>query len=181
MPVEVGKPVEGGKPVKELHLNAYAKVNLTLNVVGARSDGYHEIESVMHTIALHDSITLREAGTGVEVLVTNSEVPNDHRNLVVRAAQLLRDAFAVKREDVRDVGRLLRNVFEDLITAAHPLVGDVKKRILRGEAYGAALSGTGPTVFGLMANEAAARKVAEELQALPEVDVQVTRTFAEER
>src|SRR5256885_6914833 len=40
------------------------------------------------------------------------------------------------------------------------------KRILRGEAYGAALSGTGPTVFGLMANEAAARKVAEELQAL---------------
>ena len=90
-------------------------------------------------------------------------------------------ADAVKREDVRDVGRLLRNVFEDLITAAHPLVGDVKKRILRGEAYGAALSGTGPTVFGLMANEAAARKVAEELQALPEVDVQVTRTFAEER
>src|SRR2546428_284868 len=84
MPVEVGKPVEGGKPVKELHLNAYAKVNLTLNVGGARSDGYHEIESVMHTLALHDSITLREAGTGVEVLVTNSEVPNDQRNLVVR-------------------------------------------------------------------------------------------------
>src|SRR3989441_8292091 len=97
MPVEVGKPVEGGKPVKELHLNAYAKVNLTLNVVGARSDGYHEIESVMHTIALHDSITLREAGTGVEVLVTDSEVPNDHRNLVVRAAQLLREAFGVER------------------------------------------------------------------------------------
>src|SRR3989441_10032318 len=97
MPVEVGKPVEGGKPVKELHLNAYAKVNLTLNVGGARSDGYHEIESVMHTIALHDSITLREAGTGVEVLVTNSEVPNDQRNLVVRAAQLLREAFGVER------------------------------------------------------------------------------------
>src|SRR3989449_6170536 len=97
MPVEVGKSVEGGKPVKELHLNAYAKVNLTLNVGGARSDGYHEIESVMHTIALHDSITLREAGTGVEVLVTNSEVPNDQRNLVVRAAQLLREAFGVER------------------------------------------------------------------------------------
>ena len=302
MPVEVGKPVEGGKPVKELHLNAYAKVNLTLNVGGARSDGYHEIESVMHTIALHDSITLREAGTGVEVLVTNSEVPNDQRNLVVRAAQLLREAFgvernvqielvkripaaaglgggssdaavtllglaqmwklrldgrellalatklgsdvpffleggaavargrgerlaflpplpttwivlarprvavttewayrqlnpaaiavrpdtaamvdAVKREDVRDVGRLLCNVFEDLIISSYPIVGELKSRVLRGEAYGAALSGTGPTVFGLMANEAAARKVADELQVLPDVDVQVTRTFAEER
>jgi len=302
MPVEVGKPVEGGKPVKELHLNAYAKVNLTLNVLGARSDGYHEIESVMHTLALHDSITLREAGTGVEVLVSDGEVPNDQRNLVVRAAQLLREAFsvdrnvqielvkriplaaglgggssdaavtllglaqmwklrldgrellslatklgsdvpffleggaavargrgerlaflpplpttwvvlarphvpiatewayrqfnpaaitarpdtaammdAVKREDVRDVGRLLRNVFEDLLVSLHPIVGELKARVLRGEAYGAALSGTGPTVFGLMANEAAARKVADELQGLPDIDVHVTRTFAEVR
>jgi len=88
---------------------------------------------------------------------------------------------AVKREDVRDVGRLLCNVFEDLIISSHPIVGELKSRVLRGEAYGAALSGTGPTVFGLMANEAAARKVADELQVLPDVDVQVTRTFAEER
>ncbi len=302
MPVEVGKPVEGGKPVKELRLNAYAKVNLTLNVLGERSDGYHEVESVMHTIALHDSITLREAGAGVEVIVHDGDVPNDHRNLVVRAAQLLRETYgvertvqielvkripaaaglgggssdaavtllglaqmwkvrldgreltalagklgsdvpffleggaavargrgerltflpplpttwvvlarprvavatewayrelnpsaiarrpdtdamadAVRREDVREVGRLLRNVFEDLVVSTHPIVGDLKGRILNGEAYGAGLSGTGPTVFGLMANEAAARKVADDLATLADVDVHVTRTFAEVR
>src|SRR5207247_3960046 len=62
-------------------------------------------------------------------------------------------ADAVKREDVRDVGRLLRNVFEDLITAAHPLVGAVKKRILKGEAYGAAMRRSGPNDVGRMANE----------------------------
>lgn len=300
MPVEVGTPVEGGKPVKELHLNAYAKVNLTLNVLGPRGDGYHEVETVMHTIALYDSLTLREAGTNVEVMVTTGEAPNDQRNLVARAAQLLRETFgvernvqielikripaaaglgggssdaavtllglaqmwklrldarelvalatklgsdvpfflqggaavargrgervtylptlpatwmvlarprlpvltewvyrqfnagaittrpdtaamidAVRREDVRGVGRLLRNVFEEVVVATHPLVGELKNRILKGEAYGAALSGTGPTVFGLMANEAAARKVADELQPLPDVDVYVTRTFAE--
>lgn len=302
MPVEVGKPVEGGKPVKELHLNAYAKINLTLDVLGARSDGYHEIETVMHTIALHDSITLREAGGGVELIVNNGEVPNDHRNLVVRAAQLLRETFGIDRnvqielvkrvpaaaglgggsadaavtllglaqmwklrldgrelmalagklgsdvpffleggaaaargrgerltflpplpttwvvlarpqvavstewayrqlntaaiaarpdtaamvqavthEDIREVGRLLRNVFEDLIIPLHPIVGDLKARMLTGETYGAGLSGTGPAVFGLMANEAAARKVADELAGLEGVEVQVTRTFAEER
>src|SRR2546425_2649646 len=97
MPVEVGKPVEGGKPVKELRLNAYAKVNLTLNVLGERPDGYHEIESVMHTIALHDSLTLREAGAGVEVIAHGDEVPSDHRNLVARAAALLRETFGVER------------------------------------------------------------------------------------
>ena len=88
---------------------------------------------------------------------------------------------AVKREDVREVGRLLRNVFEEMIATTHPLVAQLKQRILRGEAYGAGLSGTGPTVFGLMANEAAARKVADELHMLPDIDVFVTRTFAEAR
>ena len=97
MSLEVGKAIEGGKPVKELHLNAYAKINLTLDVLEARSDGYHDIETVMHTIALHDSVTLREAGAGVEVIVHDGEVPNDHRNLVMRTAQLLRETFKVDR------------------------------------------------------------------------------------
>jgi len=73
------------------------------------------------------------------------------------------------------------NVFEDLLVKRYPVVGQLKRRILAGEAYGATLSGTGPTVFGLMANEAAARKTAEELRALPDVEVLVSRTFAEER
>src|SRR2546428_7493030 len=97
MPVEVGKPVEGGKPVKELHLNAYAKVNLTLNVGGARSDGYHEIESVMHTPALHDSITLPEAGASAEGPLTNSGEPHDQTNLVRRAGLLFPGKVGVGR------------------------------------------------------------------------------------
>lgn len=303
MSVEVGQRQEGGKPVKELHLNAYAKVNLSLDVGPERPDGYHEIESVMHTISLHDSITLREAGTGTEVIVNDGvSVPTDHRNLVARTAEMLREMFAVtrpvqieltkripvaaglgggssdaavtllglvqmwklrldgrellalatklgadvpfflegggavargkgerltylpplpttwialaqprvevstawayrqlpsggvsprpntasmieavKHEDVREVGRLMHNVFEEVVAQTHPLIKDLKTRILRGESYGASMSGTGPTVFGLMANEAAARKVADDLRANPDVDVYVTRTFAENR
>jgi 4-diphosphocytidyl-2-C-methyl-D-erythritol kinase len=90
-------------------------------------------------------------------------------------------AEAIRRRDVPAVGRLLCNVFEDVVAAHHPVVAELKARILRGEAYGAAMTGTGPTVFGLMANEAAARRVAEALGAMPDVDVIVTRTFAEER
>jgi len=288
--------------LKELHLNAYAKVNLALNVLGPRVDGYHDVETVLHTIDLHDAVTLREREEGIEVRTDSPAVPADARNLVVRAAQVLRDTFgvqrgveidirkgipvasglgggssdaaitlmglvqmwkirlngrglislaaslgsdvpffleggaalargrgervswlpplpttwivlarprvevstawaygsldlpsialrpdagamaeAMRREDLPGVGRLLGNVFEGLLVRTHPVVGDLKRRMLAGEAYGATLSGTGPTVFGLMANEAAARKTAEDLAVLPDVEVVVSRTFAEER
>ncbi len=287
--------------MKELRLNAYAKVNLALNILGKRDDGYHDIETVLHTVVLHDVITLRESGEGISVVADADTVPSDGTNLVHRAATLLREEYqvprpveieirktipvasglgggsadaavtlmglcqmwklrldgrelsalaarlgsdvpffltggaavargrgdrvqplpalpptwvvlacpriavltewaykhyhessaahpqvaslveAIRRRDVPGVGRLLGNVFEDMIVTRHPIVGEIKSRILRGEAYGAAMSGTGPSVFGLMANDAAAQRVAEDLRQLPDVDVFVTRTFAEER
>jgi len=288
--------------VKELHLNAYAKVNLALNVLQKRDDGYHEVETVLHTVVLHDLITLRESGDGIQVSTEGEPLPAGAVNLVHRAATLLREQYsvsrpveievkkripvaaglgggsadaamtlmglaqmwklrldgrelrvlasrlgsdvpffleggaavargrgervqalpplpstwvvlarpriqvltewaygqfqgsevgrrpdvpalldAIRRRDVPAVGRLLGNVFEEMIAARHPVVADLKTRILRGEAYGASMSGTGPTVFGLMANEAAAQRVADDLRSLPDVDVHITRTFAEER
>jgi len=288
--------------VKELHLNAYAKVNLALNVLDKREDGYHEVETVLHTIALHDLITLRETGEGINVTTDGEALPAGAANLVYRAATLLREQYsvprpveievqkripvaaglgggsadaamtlmglaqmwklrldgrelhalaarlgsdvpffldggsavargrgervlplpplpttwvvlarprvsvltewayrhlqptgitrrpdvptlveAVRRRDVPAVGRLLGNVFEEFIAGRHPIVSDVKARILGGEAYGAAMTGTGPTVFGLMANEAAARRVADDLGTIQDLDVFVTRTFAEQR
>ncbi len=289
--------------MKELRLNAYAKVNLALDVLQRRDDGYHEVETVLHTIALHDEITLRESGEGVRVTATNGEaVPTGPDSLVYRAAAMLREQHgiqrpveieihkripvaaglgggsadaavtlmglaqmwklrldgrslrvlagqlgsdipfflvggaavargrgervqalsplpatwvvlarprfpvltewayrqirpqeitqrpdvpsllaAVARRDVPAVGRLLHNVFEPVIAAHHPIVAEAKSIILRGEAYGAVMTGTGPSVFGLMANEAAARRVGETLKAIEALDVFVTRTFAEER
>ncbi|MDR7522029.1 MAG: 4-(cytidine 5'-diphospho)-2-C-methyl-D-erythritol kinase [Armatimonadota bacterium] len=288
--------------VKELRLNAYAKVNLGLNVLERREDGFHEVETILHTIALHDEITLREAGEGVRVVADTAEVPTGPDSPIYRAAALLREEHritqpveievrkripiaaglgggsadaavtlmglaqmwklrldgrelaalagrigsdvpfflgggaavargrgervqplpalpatwvvlarpripvstewayrqirpaeivrrpdipglieAITRRDVPAVGRLLGNVFEEVIAAHHPIVAEVKARILHGEAYGAAMTGTGPTVYGLMANEAAARRVAEDLTTMDNLDVIVTRTFAEER
>ena len=83
--------------LKELHLNAYAKVNLALNVLGPRDDGFHEIETILHTVDLHDAVTLREREGGIEVRTDNPAVPDDARNLVVRTAQVLRETFNVQR------------------------------------------------------------------------------------
>jgi 4-diphosphocytidyl-2C-methyl-D-erythritol kinase len=62
------------------------KVNLLLNILGKRPDGFHELETVMHPIAVFDTLTLENAGRGVELSCSEPTLPTDTRNLVHRAA-----------------------------------------------------------------------------------------------
>ncbi len=83
--------------MKELKLNAYAKVNLSLDVLARRPDGYHEVETVLHTVELHDTVVLREAEGGIRVVCDHRRVPTDEQNLVFRTAQLLREVSGTDR------------------------------------------------------------------------------------
>ena len=73
---------------------AFAKVNLTLDVLGKREDGYHDLCSVMQTISLHDDITL-ELNTGElwQMFCDADGVPCDSRNLAWKAARVFFDAI----------------------------------------------------------------------------------------
>jgi 4-diphosphocytidyl-2-C-methyl-D-erythritol kinase len=74
----------------ELRLRANAKINLFLEVLGKRPDGYHNIETVFQSIDLHDFIILRRNSPGtIEVECDDPEVPLDSSNLAYRAAELL--------------------------------------------------------------------------------------------
>lgn len=66
---------------------AYAKINLTLSVGRKRADGYHDIDSVMHSISLADTITLEKADT-VSLAVVKGSAPAGRDNLMVKAAEL---------------------------------------------------------------------------------------------
>lgn len=68
---------------------AYAKVNLTLDVLGKRQDGYHDLKSVMQTISLRDDIEI-DIGTGApwKLLCDKPGIPADHRNLAWKAADV---------------------------------------------------------------------------------------------
>ncbi len=288
--------------MKELRLNAYAKINLTLDVLADRPDGYHDIETVLHTVELHDSIILREDGDGITVRCASPDIPADTQNIVYRAAQLLKETFQIPRgvevelkkcipiasglgggssdaavtllglaqmwklrlaerqlmelaskigsdvpfflaggaalamgrgerirmlpplpttwvvlarpaievstewaykvldhgaarrrpdaaavvraleaEDARAVGRLLCNVFEDVVATHHPVVGEIRGRMAALRPLGVSLSGTGPVLFALVTNEVAAREMSVALGSGPDLEVFVTRTFAEER
>jgi 4-diphosphocytidyl-2-C-methyl-D-erythritol kinase len=78
-----------------LTLPAFAKVNLTLRVLGQRPDGYHEIDTVLQTISLHDTVAI-SATNDPEIVLScdDRSLPEPADNLVYRAAKVLQARFA---------------------------------------------------------------------------------------
>lgn len=75
---------------------ARAKINLTLDILGKRDDGYHEVEMVMQSIALADTVTMEDADT-ITVETDLAELADDRTNIAYRAAELLRDTYHTER------------------------------------------------------------------------------------
>ncbi len=83
-------PVEAS--VRTLSVPAYAKLNLTLDILGKRPDGYHEMKMVMQTISLHDDVTVTLTDKGITCRVADAALPCDERNLAVKAAKAFCEA-----------------------------------------------------------------------------------------
>lgn len=69
-----------------LEKNSPCKVNLLLNILGKRADGFHELETVMHPVRLYDGLSFSKAGAGVQLTCSEPTLPTDAGNLVHRAA-----------------------------------------------------------------------------------------------
>lgn len=271
-----------------LTVPAYAKLNLTLDVLGKRPDGYHDLRMVMQAITLADELTVTaEPGRGITVRTDLDFLPCDGRNLAAAAAQRFLDHTgqslavdidlrkripvcagmgggssdaaavlgalneltaaglspgelaglgesvgsdvpycvlggtalaegrgekltplpplpacalvvckppfpistpelfraisgkklrrrpdtaglldALSHRDLRGVARRMYNVFEDVLPPRQGrTVAELKTRLIAGGALGACMSGTGPTVFGLFDDPAAAERAAADLRA----------------
>lgn len=73
---------------------SFAKINWFLHVLGKRSDGYHEIATVLQTISLHDELTFELRGEGLLTLICDDPtIPTDNNNLVMRAALDLEECY----------------------------------------------------------------------------------------
>ena len=274
-----------------------AKINLTLDILGLREDGYHEIATVMQSLALADTLTLTQQKEGITLRVDLPGLEADERNLAHRAAALIMnecgvrggvhidivkripvaaglaggsaDAAATRRgmnelyalglsdEDLCRLGaklgsdipfsimggtvlatgrgeimqhladfpathvvlakpsasvstpwayrsydahppelhpdnaaflealtrgdrtrciELVCNVLEPVTEAAHPVIGDYRTRMRAHGALCAMMSGSGPTVFGLFAEERAARAAAEDFRSGTDAAVHLTQT-----
>lgn len=84
--------------MKELQLQARAKINLGLDVVRKRDDGYHEVRMIMQTIRLYDRILLKQSEeSGIRVRTNLPYLPVNEENLAYRAAQLLMEEFKIRQ------------------------------------------------------------------------------------
>ena len=73
--------------MEQMEVKAYAKINLTLDVLGSRADGYHDLRMVMQTVSLADEVRIALNETGRVRARTNLQfIPGDERNLAVKAA-----------------------------------------------------------------------------------------------
>ncbi len=76
-------------------VRSYAKINLTLDVLGKRADGYHELVTVMQTIDLYDTICLTATNENTVHIICSSPELNNEDNLAVRAAQAVRQRLSL--------------------------------------------------------------------------------------
>ena len=86
--------------METLKLNAYAKINLGLDVIGRLPNGYHEVKMIMQSVGICDELTFEKQPSGITVTTDSGELPTDENNLIYRAAKLLLETCAVK-EGVR--------------------------------------------------------------------------------
>ena len=70
-------------------VRAYAKINLSLRVLGTRADGYHELRTIFQSIALHDTLTIRAARGPFRLTCDDPDCPADYTNLIWRAADAM--------------------------------------------------------------------------------------------
>lgn len=83
---------------KVVTVKAYAKINLALDVLGKRNDGYHEVVMIMQTIDLADTLELLNGqDAAITVTADDAALACDRTNLACRAAALLRDSCAIRR------------------------------------------------------------------------------------
>jgi len=70
-----------------MRVRAFAKINLSLHVLGKRADGYHELRTIFQSIALHDTLTIRRVRGPLRLVCDDPACPSDRTNLVWRAAE----------------------------------------------------------------------------------------------
>lgn len=80
----------------KLELQAYGKINLGLDVLRKREDGYHEVKMIMQTVKLHDTLFFESVEEDVIILSTNADgLPVNEDNLIYRACQMLKTEYKI--------------------------------------------------------------------------------------
>jgi 4-diphosphocytidyl-2-C-methyl-D-erythritol kinase len=81
----------------KMKIKAYAKINIALDVVGKREDGYHLLRMIMQGIDLYDTIIIDKIDSGIKLKCNKHYVPTDERNLAYKAAKLFIENYSINQ------------------------------------------------------------------------------------
>lgn len=81
---------------EKMKVKAHSKINLTLNIVGKRPDGYHEVDMIMQTLDFGDTVSVEKMLSGIEITGTGNNVPYDSTNIAWKAAKLFFDVTGIR-------------------------------------------------------------------------------------
>lgn len=81
--------------MESIKLEAYAKVNLGLDVVRRLENGYHEVRMVMQTVGIHDTLRLEKTKESIALFTDSSEAPGDENNLAYKAARIMKERYGI--------------------------------------------------------------------------------------
>lgn len=77
-------------------LKAYAKINISLDIIGKREDGYHLLKMIMQAIDLYDVMNINRIDSGIKLSCDKQYVPTDEKNIAYKAAKLFMDTYNIK-------------------------------------------------------------------------------------
>jgi len=85
--------MQAKETAEAIKIYARAKINLSLDVVGKRADGYHELQMIMQQVDLYDEVDIRKTESGISLRTDCDFVPDDDRNIAYQAARLLIERY----------------------------------------------------------------------------------------
>ena len=83
--------------MNKIKINSYSKINLTLNILSRREDGYHEIETIMQSINLADQVIITKEKEGIKIKCNHPEVPVNANSLAYRSAEKIINRYGIKK------------------------------------------------------------------------------------
>ena len=83
--------------MNKIEIDSYSKINLTLNILAKRQDGYHDIETIMQSINLADKIFIKEEKEGIKIKCSHPLVPVDTQSLTYRSAEKILSRYRIKK------------------------------------------------------------------------------------
>lgn len=81
--------------MEAVNLKCPAKINLSLDVVGERRDGYHLLRTIMQSVSLYDEVEIKKNKSGINIECDIKDIPIDEKNTAYKAAKLMIDEFSL--------------------------------------------------------------------------------------